>query len=53
MYADLEMKAKAPPPIGNGEVTIDGDDVTFGFGLGALIELSERTRFGITTVHPV
>ena len=47
MYADLEMKAKAPPPIGNGEVQIDGDDVAFGFGLGALVELSERTRFGI------
>src|SRR5210317_2211698 len=47
MYADLEMKAKVPPPNGNGEVTIDGDDVAFGFGLGALIELSERTRFGI------
>ena len=48
MYADLELKTKAPPPIGNGEVKIDGDDVAFGFGLGALIELSERTRFGIS-----
>jgi long-chain fatty acid transport protein len=47
MYADLEMKAKAPPPIGRGEVKIDGDDIAFGFGLGGLIELSERTRFGI------
>jgi long-chain fatty acid transport protein len=48
MYANLELKAKAPPPIGNGEVKIDGDDVAFGFGLGALIELSKRTRFGIS-----
>ena len=47
MYADLEMKAKAPPPNGNGEVKIDGDDVAFGFGLGALFEVSERTRFGM------
>jgi long-chain fatty acid transport protein len=47
MYADLEMKAKAPPPRGNGEVKIDGDDVAFGFGLGGLIEWSERTRFGV------
>ncbi len=47
MYADLEMKAKAPPPNGNGKVKIDGDDVAFGFGLGALFELSERTRFGV------
>ena len=47
MYADLEMKAKAPPPNGNGEVKIDGNDVAFGFGLGALFEVSERTRFGV------
>ncbi len=47
MYADLEMKSKAPPPNGNGEVTIDGNDVAFGFGLGALVEVSERTRFGL------
>ena len=47
MYADLEMKAKAPPPNGKGDVQIDGDDIAFGFGLGGLIELSERTRFGI------
>ena len=46
MYADLEIKAKAPPPNGNGEVKIDGDDVAFGFGLGALFEVSERTRYG-------
>jgi long-chain fatty acid transport protein len=50
MYADLEMKAKAPlpGPGGNeGEVTIDGNDVAFGFGLGALFEVNERTRFGL------
>jgi len=47
MYADLELKAKAPPPNGNGKVKIDGDDVAYGFGLGALVELSERTRFGV------
>ena len=47
MYADLEMKLKAPPPDGDGEVKIDGNDIVFGFGLGGLIELSERTRFGI------
>jgi long-chain fatty acid transport protein len=48
MYADLELKSKAPPPNGTGQVKIDGDDIAFGFGLGALIELSERTRFGIS-----
>ncbi len=49
MYADLEMKAKAPlpGPGGDGEVKIDGNDVAFGFGLGALFEVSDRTRFGI------
>ena len=47
MYADLEMKLKAPPPNGNGKVKIDGDDIAFGYDLGALIELSERTRLGI------
>jgi len=50
MYADLEMKAKAPlpgPGGREGEVTIDGNDVAFGFGLGALFELNERTRFGL------
>ncbi|MGD9185012.1 MAG: outer membrane protein transport protein [Desulfobacterales bacterium] len=47
MYANLELKAKAPPPTGFGEVKIDGDDFAFGFGLGALFELSERTRFGV------
>jgi long-chain fatty acid transport protein len=48
MYADLEMKLKAPLPSGNGEVTIDGNDIAFGFALGALFEVSERTRFGVT-----
>ena len=48
MYADLDMRLKAPPPNGNGTVKIDGNDVAFGFGLGALAEVSERTRFGLT-----
>ncbi|UCG06937.1 MAG: outer membrane protein transport protein [Desulfobacterales bacterium] len=47
MYANLEMKTKVPPPNGNGEVEIDGDDVAFGYDAGALVELSKRTRFGI------
>ena len=47
MYANLELKANAPPPKGTGEVKIDGVDLAFGFGLGALFELSERTRFGV------
>jgi len=47
MYAELEFKLKAPPPIGRGEVEIDGDDIVFGYDLGAMIEISKRTRFGI------
>jgi long-chain fatty acid transport protein len=47
MYANLEMKLRAPPPNGTGEVKIDGDDVEFGYDLGALIEISDRTRLGI------
>ena len=47
MYADLEIKAKVPPPNGTGEVKIDGNDLAYGFGLGALFEVSERTRFGV------
>jgi long-chain fatty acid transport protein len=47
MYADLEIKSKAPPPDGTGEVKIDGDDVAYGYNLDALFELSEKTRLGI------
>lgn len=47
MYAELKFKLKAPPPIGNGEVEISGDDIAFGYDLGAMIEISKRTRFGI------
>jgi long-chain fatty acid transport protein len=47
MYGDLEIKAKVPLPGGDGEAKIDGNDVAFGFGLGALVEVNERTRFGL------
>ncbi len=47
MYANLEMKTKVPPPNGTGEVKIDGDDVAFGYDVGALFELGEKTRLGI------
>ncbi len=47
MYADFEFKLRAPPPIGIGEVEIDGDDITLGYDFGAMIEISEQTRFGI------
>lgn len=47
IYGSLEMKLKAPPRDGTGKVKIDGDDTAFGWDLGALVELSEHTRFGI------
>ncbi len=47
MYADFEIKAKAPPPNGTGEVKIDGDDLAYGYNVSGLFELSEKTRFGI------
>ncbi|MCP3999952.1 MAG: hypothetical protein GY727_03490 [Gammaproteobacteria bacterium] len=47
MYANLEIKLKAPHPIGRGEVKIDGDDITFGYDFGAMVEISEHTRLGI------
>jgi long-chain fatty acid transport protein len=54
MYADLDYKLAAPPvnpPAGgDGRVKIDGNDWAFGYNLGALFELSSRTRVGITYV---
>jgi len=47
MFAKLEMTLAVPPPAGTGQVEIDGDDWKVGFDLGALVELSERTRLGI------
>ena len=47
MYAELEQKLSAPPPFGSGQIKIDGDDMEYGFSLGALIEVSQQTRFGI------
>ena len=47
MYAKLEQTVAAPPPMGTGQVKIDGDDFAFGFNLGALVEVDEGTRFGV------
>jgi long-chain fatty acid transport protein len=49
-YADLEIKTAVPRPRlsePEGQATIDGDDVDVGFTLGAMYELSDRTRFGL------
>ncbi len=57
MYADITYKLAAPainaPVGGQGEVEVDGDDFAFGYNFGALIELSPRTRVGVTYVSKV
>jgi len=52
MYADIEYELAAPPG-GAGEVKVDGDDFAFGFNLGALFEVSPRTRVGVIYVSKV
>lgn len=49
-YGDLEIKTAVPrlgPNRPEGEAKIDGDDTDVGFTLGAMYELSDRTRFGL------
>lgn len=51
-YTELEMNVAVPNPttplLGpDGEATIDGDDTTFGFGFGILLEPTDKTRLGI------
>jgi len=57
MYADLDYELAAPPinpPTGGqGQVKVAGDDWAYGYNFGALIELSPRTRFGVTYVSKV
>jgi len=48
-YSSLEQKLAVPrlrPGLEDGRAKIDGDDSGFGFTLGALYELDDRTRFG-------
>ncbi len=57
MYADIDYKLAAPPvnpPVGGaGKVEVDGDDFAFGYNFGVLLELSPRTRVGVTYVSKV
>jgi long-chain fatty acid transport protein len=49
-YSTLDLKLAVPRPIPvveDARAEIDGDDEGFGFTLGAMYELTERTRFGI------
>ncbi|MCB1704600.1 MAG: outer membrane protein transport protein [Halioglobus sp.] len=50
IYADLTLEMALPrldPNLPDGKGKLDGDDVKPGFNLGAMYELSPRTRFGV------
>tara|TARA_R110001599_G_scaffold353881_1_gene602078 strand:+ start:66547 stop:67782 length:1236 start_codon:yes stop_codon:yes gene_type:complete len=49
-YADLDLKLEVPRRsinLPDGRASVNGDDSGFGFTLGAMYELTNRTRFGI------
>jgi long-chain fatty acid transport protein len=49
-YADLNIHLAVPrlgPDRPDGDASINGDDVLAGFTLGALYELTDKTRFGV------
>ena len=41
------MKACVIPNAAQSTVKIDGDDWVFGYTIGALVEITERTRLGV------
>ncbi len=47
MFAALDEKIAAPPPLGTGQVKIDGNDFEFGFNLSTLYEFDDDTRLGL------
>jgi len=50
-YADFMQKLAVPrplrPDLPDGRAKLDGDDTGFSYTLGAMYELTERTRFGV------
>lgn len=46
MYGILEENISFPPPIGNGNISIDGSDWEFSFNLSMLYEFTDETRVG-------
>jgi long-chain fatty acid transport protein len=49
MYVDLTYKLGAPPG-GVGHASLTGDDIAYGYNFGALVELSDSTRVGLTYI---
>ncbi len=50
-YANLDLKLKVPrldQRLEEPTASVDGDDTGFGYTLGAMYELTDRTRFGIS-----
>ena len=47
MYGLLEQNISFPPPIGDGNISIDGSDWEISFNLSLLYELSDMTRLGL------
>jgi long-chain fatty acid transport protein len=55
-YSSFEQKLALPrlrPGLEDGRAKLDGDDTGVSFTLGAMYELSERTRFGIHYQHKI
>lgn len=54
MYASIDYELAAPPvppPNGSdGQIEVDSTDWAYGYNFGALFEISERTRVGITYI---
>lgn len=51
VYANMNIHTATPrlrPGVPEGEASINGDDVLPGFTVGAMYELSPRTRFGLS-----
>jgi long-chain fatty acid transport protein len=46
VYGNIDYELAAPPPIGNGQIELDGDDWAFGYSFSAMYEATERTRLG-------
>ncbi|MGJ8723684.1 MAG: OmpP1/FadL family transporter [Roseibacillus sp.] len=47
MYAEGEITSLAPGGMGARLFGLEGDDIAFGYNIGFLYELSERTRIGL------
>ena len=47
VYGSLDLDVSAPLPGRDGQISLDGDDVAYGYTLSTMIELSERTRIGV------